>query len=362
MFFAFLAQGVNGAVVSLLTFSTIISAEQILCHSVNFASLPITFTLVGSFLAILFHAKIAQKIGRKWLFCAACVAGMVGALVAAFALFHSLFSLFCVGTFLLGVFTSLNLYYRFLAKNSAFVIGGGVIGAVLGPNLAFLGSEIFSVKFVGSFGFAFLLCFVNLVLNFFVKFEPVLTQNETKSLDKNDNAVWKNKIFVASSLACGFGFGLMTLNMNALPLASTDLAMTKSVLVAHFLAMYLPSFVISACKFSPKTLIFSGFFLYICAALVAVSANNFYVVLVLVGVAWSLSFNGGTQMLSRANLPAKTRLQSLNSLITFGLNLAANLSIGFIFGLPNPWVFLNLIMAFFSVVALLCVWWLARVR
>ncbi|EAK0826901.1 hypothetical protein A0W86_04785 [Campylobacter fetus] len=67
-----------------------------------------------------------------------------------------LFYLFCFATFLLGFFTALNQFYRFLAsealnlatqndKNRAtvFVVAGGIMGGILGPNLANIGTLIF---------------------------------------------------------------------------------------------------------------------------------------------------------------------------------------------------------------------------
>lgn len=181
-----LGQGFSGAVVSLLTFSSALAGKWLLsanidshtnlesrvamnCHSLDFATFPISATLIGAFLAIIISSNLMQNFGQKRIFLYACLIGAIGALIAIFALFYINFWVFCLGTFLLGFFSATNQFYRFLAtqalrinsKNSAnkataFVVGGGIIGAILGPNLANMGANMLNTLFICSFMFVFL--------------------------------------------------------------------------------------------------------------------------------------------------------------------------------------------------------------
>ena len=122
-----LGQGFSGAVVSLLTFSSGLAGKWLLdgilyakaclhCYNSSFASLPISATLCGAFIAVFFSSNLMQKFGRKKVFLYASLIGCLGAGFAMFSLVSGLFYLFCFATFLLGFFTALNQFYRFLAN------------------------------------------------------------------------------------------------------------------------------------------------------------------------------------------------------------------------------------------------------
>ena len=355
-----LAQGISGAVVSLLTFCSALASKYLLddsldsitpshhsvtLHSlINLDTLSISATLCGSFLAILFSSKLMLRFGRKKVFLWACVLGMLGALLGMYALELRSFYLFILATFLLGFFTATNQFYRFLAQEAlktthqahratAFIVGGGILGGILGPNLANAGVYLSNTLFLGSFFFALLLCFVNLLLTLPLKLNPIKQNLSSKTSLKE---CLKEKDFIFATLACAFGFALMTLVMNAAPLAMKEYNFSntdsKNVLVWHFIAMYAPSFFLGFFKdLNPKRLIFLGMALYFVAAVIGIVSQDFlgfWLSLVLVGIAWCFSFNGGTFLLNAISSPYKLKLQELNALATFLANFIASLSVG----------------------------------
>lgn len=222
-----LGQGFSGAVVSLLTFSSGLAGKWLLdgvlyskapscahCLS-SFATLPISATLCGAFIAVFFSSNLMQKFGRKKVFLWACLLGGLGGILAIFALLNGLFYLFCLATFLLGFFTALNQFYRFLASEAlnlatqndknratAFVVAGGIIGGVLGPNLANIGLKMFETPFVGSFLFALLLC----ALNFIITLPLVLSPANAKKQPINGTlkACLKEPNFILATMSCAF--------------------------------------------------------------------------------------------------------------------------------------------------------------
>lgn len=71
--------------------------------------------------------------------------------------------------------------------------------------------------------------------------------------------------------------------------------------------------------------------LYFVATAIGITSQDFlgfWLSLVLVGIAWCFSFNGGTFLLNAINSPFKLKLQELNALATFLANLIASLSVG----------------------------------
>ena len=114
---------------------------------------------------------------------------------------------------------------------------------------------------------------------------------------------------------------------------------------------------------SPFRLILLGILFYLIAVLVAlfsVSFWGFWVSLVLVGIGWAFSFNGGTFMLNAINSEYKLRLQGLNAISIFGANLLASSSVGFVLA-NGGWKVLNLISFGFIVIFLSIIFGLKKI-
>ncbi|WP_120946062.1 MFS transporter [Helicobacter labacensis] len=343
-----LGQALSGAVVSLLTFSSALAGQWLLGRT-TLATLPVSTTLCGAFIVVCFSASIFQRWGRKRVLLGASLWGVVGGGLAIMALWSKSFLLFCLATFLLGFFTALNQFYRFLAieainathqnaqnRATTLVVSGGILGGILGPHLGNVGIHLFSVPFVGSFVFVGLLCALNLLLTLFLKLKPFSAKASSKVSFKT---LCKEPHFLLATCACALGFGLMTLVMNATALAMHahhfSYTQSQSVLVAHFVAMYAPSLFLALLvkNTSPMRLVMWGMLCYVGASVIALYSASFlafWLCLVLVGIGWALSFNGGTFMLNAIQSDHKLRLQGLSSSCVFGANLCASSSVGLI--------------------------------
>lgn len=374
-----LAQGISGAVVSLLTFSSTLAgkyladgyfsldgiecqkcASKSLMGLFNLSTLPVSMSLCGAFIAIFFSSSAIERLGRKSVFLLSCVIGILGAILGIFALLNKSFWFFCLATFLLGFFTALNGFYRFLAseaiktsnenathKATALIVGGGVLGGILGPNLAHLGINLSQTLFVGSFVFALLLCVLNLFLTLPLKLLP--PEPKIKAYTAQPT---KDKNFIIATLSCACGFAFMTLMMNSAPLAMSanafDLKEAKDVLVWHFIAMYAPSlfFAFLLKNIKPLNLVLVGMGLYALAGFTALLWQDFWgflFSLVLVDIAWAFSFNAGTFLLNSINSANKIKLQGLNTLFTFGANFIASISVGALLA-NGGWILINVIL------------------
>lgn len=326
---------------------------------------------------MVYNASILMaKWGRKRAFIFASGLGMFASILAMLAIVLHSFWLFCVATFLLGGLSAFNQYYRFAASESfldshsddlhvknkatALVVGGGILGAILGPFLASFGADFFDVPpfdvaFFGSFFFAFLLCLCTLVSSIFLKLAPQMAQESKRDAQNALRILLKDKNFVLGTLACAFGFSLMIFLMNAAPLAMHhahfDLTENQRVLQWHFIAMYLPSIFLGFWlnKSTSQRIIFYGILAYILSILIALLGFGFYsffFALLFLGIGWAFVFNGGTFLLNAMPMSAyKLKAQGLNAFLTSLCNFIASLSVGFILHSSEGWVILNLVGA-----------------
>lgn len=110
-----------------------------------FATLPISLIVFGSMTTAPWLSPLMQKYGRKTGFFVGAIAGALGAAVSAYGLYIASFTIFLMGAYLSGIYMSAQGFYRFAATDTAsddfrpkaisYVMAGGLISAVLGPQL-----------------------------------------------------------------------------------------------------------------------------------------------------------------------------------------------------------------------------------
>lgn len=133
-------------------------------------------------------------------------------------------------------------------------------------------------------------------------------------------------------------YALINLVMTATPLAvvgcgfSADMAGT--IVMAHVLAMFVPSFFTGHLihRFGAERIVITGLVLLGLTAVVAhagVTEVHFFVALVLLGVGWNFGFIGATDMLTSSHEPLeRPKVQGLNDFLVFGLVTVASLNSG----------------------------------
>jgi MFS family permease len=143
------------------------------------------------------------------------------------------------------------------------------------------------------------------------------------------------------AVACGVaGYGVMSFVMTATPISmhvldGMDVAASKQVIVAHVLAMYLPSLfsgrLIGRIGLVPTMHLGLGC-MALCVAIAAVvghAFHHYFAALVLLGVGWNFLFVAGSTLLTRTYAPAERfRAQGFNDFVTFGTQAVASLAAG----------------------------------
>ena len=110
------------------------------------ATLPLTCYVVGSAITTVPASFLMNAIGRRAGFQVGTAIGMAGAAVCALAMYLAEFWLLCAGMTVMGVYTAFGKYYRFAAADAAEVdfkakaisltLAGGIIGGIVGPEMA----------------------------------------------------------------------------------------------------------------------------------------------------------------------------------------------------------------------------------
>ncbi|MCU0901414.1 MAG: MFS transporter, partial [Cypionkella sp.] len=138
------AQAVLGAQMPMI-FTIAGLAGQSLAPNACWATLPITLTVIGSMLTATPISALMQRHGRRAGFAFGAIGGALGAAIGAYGLLTGSFLWFCIGGLFTGIYMSAQGFYRFAAADTAseafrpkaisWVMAGGLLSAVLGPQL-----------------------------------------------------------------------------------------------------------------------------------------------------------------------------------------------------------------------------------
>ncbi len=352
-------------------------AGKMLSPNPCLATLPISLIILGSMLTAPVMSNIMQKYGRRAGFIGGALAGAIGAAISAYALWHGSFYIFLLGSFITGIYMSAQGFYRFAATDMAspefmpkaisWVMAGGLLAALIGPELVKLTQgAVSAIPFIGAYLTAIGLNVVGLFLFFFLRIpvpEPVTADTPSgRSLGQ----LLREPQIVVAIISAMVAYALMNLVMTSTPLAVVGCGFNTNdaadVVRAHVLAMYVPSFFTGylISWFGTRKIVALGLVILGSAGLVAlngVELSNFYIALVLLGIGWNFGFIGGTTMLAKAHEPEERgRIQGVNDFMVFGMVTVASLSSG---GLMNcsggsaqeGWTAVNIAMIPFLVLA-----------
>jgi hypothetical protein len=276
-------------------------------------------------------------------------------------------------------------FYRFAATDGAsedarakaisYVMGAGLVSAVLGPQMVRLTADaVAPVPFAGAYLAAAGLNLAGVwVFAFLDSPPPPAPRPGSAPMRSRLDLIRTPRIGVA--MICGMvSYALMNLVMTSTPLAVVGCgfatAQAADVVSAHVLAMFVPSFFTGhlIARFGVERVIAAGLVILAAAggvALSGVTLPHFTAALVLLGIGWNFGFIGATAMLTSAHAPEERgRVQGMNDFAVFALVGVASLASG---GLMNctggdpvaGWSAVNLAMAPFLAAAGGALIWLA---
>lgn len=351
------------------------------------ATLPISLIVFGSMTTAPWLSPLMQTRGRKLGFIIGALGGAAGALLSAWGLYIGSFMVLLAGSYLTGIYMSAQGFYRFAATDMAseeyrpkaisYVMAGGLISAIIGPQLNKLVQDAMVVPFLGTYVAVAVINLVGLFL-FFALTLPKGTKNEPQQAAlapaRSRLELLKDPAILVAIVCAMVAYSLMNLVMTSTPLAVVGCGFTKNnandIVSAHVLAMFIPSFFTGhlISRFGVERIIAAGLVILGLAGIVALSGvtlTNFFGALILLGIGWNFGFIGATTLLAKSHgTHERGVVQGMNDMIVFGMVTVASLASG---GLMNcsggtaveGWTAVNYAMVPFLVLAGGALIWLA---
>ena len=311
------------------------------------ATLPISIFVVGMAACILPVGAIARRHGRRAAFMTGTGAGVLAGLLATLAVVMSWFWLFCLAGFFGGSYAAVVLSFRFAAADGvapkrrpralSLVMAGGVAAGVLGPQLVTWTMNLWPPHmFAATFVVQAAVAAVSALVLLGVKL-PMPTAEEIAG-GRPLAEIVRQPRFVAAAICGAVSYMLMNFLMTAAPLAMRlcghSQASANLGLQWHVIAMYAPSFFTGSliARFGAGRLATVGLALTGLSAVVGlggIDVPHFWASLILLGLGWNFGFLGASALVLECHRPEeKTRVQSLNDFIVFGLMAVGSFSSG----------------------------------
>ena len=341
-----LAHAIMMSVNSLMVTSAAIIGSH-LASNKALATLPLALQFVAVMSTTIPASMLMGKIGRKAGFLVATLIGLGGGACGLIGIYQGSFWLFCIGSIGTGIYTGFGNYFRFAAtevspperKNTAisYVLAGGVLAAVIGPNLANLSKDIFAITYLGTFVSVMFLYSLN-GINFLCMRLPRPVAREFRQNTRPMPLIARQPAFIVAVASAAIGYAVMVLLMTATPLEMTHQQHAFSevafVIQWHVLGMFVPSFFTGHLinRFGAQRIILSGACLMILCILLNFSGStvtHFWAALLLLGVGWNFMFIGGTSLLTETYKPEESaKSQALNDFVVFSAAACASFSAG----------------------------------
>ncbi len=354
---------------------------HLLAEDKAYSTLPLGAQQLAVMLTIVPASLLMGRIGRRAGFSLGAGFGVVGTTVATIAVLQGSFWLFCLGTALNGVYNGFAMFYRFAAVDGAekgwqakaisYVLAGGVLAAIIGPELAKHTKDLLApVVFAGSFASLIVTALVALVILQFIRI-PRPSEAERREAQRPLAVIARQPAFLVAVLGAMVAYGGMNFIMTATPLemrlCGHPFESTAFVIQWHVFAMFAPSFFTGHVirRFGMANVMIAGTTLMAAALalnLAGVSVWHFWTALATLGLGWNFLFVGATTLLTTSYRPAeKAKVQALNDLLVFGTVAISAFSAGFAHHALG-WSALNYGVAPFLVAAAAAIAWLARQR
>lgn len=340
------AQALAGAN-SVVIYATGAIVGNMLAPTPMLATLPISIFVVGMAACIFPVGAITRRHGRRVAFLVGTGTGVLAGLLAMLAVVLGSFGLFCLATFFGGSYAAVVLSFRFAAADGvaptrraralSLVMAGGVAAGVVGPQLVtwtmdlwppYLFAATFLVQAVVAVLSALILLGVRL---------PMPTAAEIAG-GRPLIEIARQPRFVAAAICGAVSYMLMNFLMTAAPLAMHICGHSQESanlgLQWHVIAMYAPSFFTGnlIARFGAGRVATVGLALTGLSAVVGlggIDVAHFWGALILLGLGWNFGFLGASALVLECHQPEeKTRVQSLNDFIVFGLMAIGSFSSG----------------------------------
>ncbi|MTI46190.1 putative MFS family arabinose efflux permease [Roseibium hamelinense] len=378
-----LAQAIGGASASIVIATGPLVGYMMLGEDKALATVPVSAMVLGTAFGTLPAGMIMRRYGRRFGFMGAALLGVLAGVLASYAVFQDALPLFVFACALGGFAGAFVQQYRFAAADTAseafkpkaisWVLAGGVLAGVVGPQTVIATKDLFSpILFAGTYLAQAGLSLIALCL---LAFLQIPKPPKPKTSDKKGRPlaqIMRQPRFIVSA-ACGIcSYALMSLVMTATPLAMIGCGLSETDAALgiqwHVLAMFGPSFFTGnlIARYGKERIVAIGLALLAGCSIVAlmgIELAHFWVALILLGLGWNFGFIGATAMLTDTYRPEERNMvQATNDFLVFGFVAAASFSSGALLN-AFGWSTVNWLVFPFVILCLaLLVWLLTHER
>lgn len=371
------AQALGGANPAIIVSLGGIVGSQ-LASSPALATVPVSLLQLGIAAGVIPAAMLMRRIGRRSGYFVGGLLGALGGGIAAAGVGSRIFWLFCIGTFVCGLYGAFVQSYRFAAADTAtpafrpraisWVMIGGLAAAFVGPQTVFWTRDLTpAMPFAATFLSQAALALLTILVVSFLRAPPPAEQVTAGGRPLAE--IMRQPRFIAAVVAALVSYGLMSFVMTAAPLAMVGCGHSVGEAALgiqwHILAMFGPSFVTGRliARFGKGTITSLGLVLTAVAAVVGLSGlsvAHFWIALVLLGIGWNFGFIGATALVTDCYRPEeRVKVQAANDFLVFGCVAIASFSAGGLLS-TGGWDAVNWAVFPPIVVALALVAWQSR--
>ena len=348
------AQAIVGSAAPICISIGALAGHHLLGADKSLATAPVTGFNLGVALGALPAAAVIRALGQRGGFMTGTLVTGSGGALGTLALFRGDFWLFALALMVVGAGGAFVQQFRFAAADDAppafkaraisLVLAGGIVTAVLGPQIVIFTRELLApVMFAGSFLSIVGLAAVGaVILSFLRGGKPANGRSDLEHGPARPLGEVIRQPRFAIGLVCGVGsFALMTFLMTGAPLAMVGCGLTTDQATLgiswHVMAMFAPSFFTGRLinRFGAERIVGAGLALLIACALVGLSGLalwQFWTALILLGLGWNFGFIGATAMVAESYRPAeKSKVQGFHDFVLFGTVALASLMSGAVY-------------------------------
>ena len=325
------------------------------------ATLPVMGYVVGGALSTGLVTLTQQRFGRKTSFQLGLVVAVASALLCCYAAYSKNFWLLVAATVVAGYYNANAQLYRFAAaelarpafreKAISWVMAGGLLGAVAGPNLAVSTRSLTEVPFAGAYLALAGVALLAMALLAVIEFPAApLQSSSSASSGRPLGVIMRQPVFIVAAAAGALGYGVMNLLMAATPIAMQICGLPFSdvalVLEWHVIGMFAPGFFTGHLikKFGTLPVMGAGLALNLVCVVIALSGlefRHFVAALFLLGLGWNFLFTGATALALTAYRPEeKDKAQGALNFCVFAVLAVSSLASG-VLVTTQGWTLLN---------------------
>ena len=325
------------------------------------ATLPLMAYVVGGAMSTVLVTRTQSRYGRKVSFQLGLAIAVLSALLCCYAAYSKNFWLLVAATVVAGYYNANAQLYRFAAaelaapafkeKAISLVMAGGLLGAVLGPNLASRTRSLLDAPFAGAYLALAAVALLAMALMFYVTFPPAPAKTAAMGGGRRLSEIMRQPVFIVAAAAGALGYGVMNLLMAATPIAMQICGLPFSdvawVLEWHVIGMFAPGFFTGHLikRYGTLPIMAIGLVLNIACVIIALSGvqfSQFLIALFLLGLGWNFLFTGATTLALTAYRPEeKDKAQGALNFCVFAVLAISSLTSG-VLVTTQGWVWLNM--------------------